>query len=461
MIILDATTKSLEILLGGTVTTNQLPFVSSYVDINQSTFAVSASSENDGVTNNSTAVTVVNAPGATTSRKLNYLSVFNADTVVAVLIVRVNNNSTTRICWKGTLAVGDTLIYIDERGFYLLDTNGQIKTGPTVVSLTSGVTGILPIANGGTNASSFTSGRIPYFDGTRFVDDSDLTFSTDTLTATKLLAPTSVSTPSIISTGALTITPAAGSNLNISLSTTGDFIVNTSQLYVDTSTGFTGLGITTPGERLVVNGGISVINTFGITAYGVGVPGDANTEYIQFYHTGSGATFTVNKTGTGSYRDYSISVGGAIAVTIKTTQVVQFNTYGAGTATFDASGNITSVSDERLKTNILPFTGGLRELIAIQPIIFNFTKDSNLDTDNEYVGFSAQNVMKYLPKAVGKSENGYYSLYERCILAAMVNAITTLQEEISSLNNKLGLPNYDDTIIPITGDDNVIKRISE
>jgi len=37
--------------------------------------------------------------------------------------------------------------------------------------------------------------------------------------------------------GAVTITPLAGQNLNVSLSTTGDFIVNTSQLVVDTSTG--------------------------------------------------------------------------------------------------------------------------------------------------------------------------------------------------------------------------------
>ena len=45
--------------------------------------------------------------------------------------------------------------------------------------------------------------------------------------------------------GALTIQPAAGSNLNVALSTTGDFAVNTSQLYVDTSTGSVGVGATT------------------------------------------------------------------------------------------------------------------------------------------------------------------------------------------------------------------------
>jgi hypothetical protein len=53
--------------------------------------------------------------------------------------------------------------------------------------------------------------------------------------------------------GALTLTPLAGQNLNISLSTTGDFAVNTNQLYVDTSTGYVGIG-TTPGAKLDVYG---------------------------------------------------------------------------------------------------------------------------------------------------------------------------------------------------------------
>ncbi|MEK9147485.1 MAG: hypothetical protein AAB593_01055, partial [Patescibacteria group bacterium] len=50
----------------------------------------------------------------------------------------------------------------------------------------------------------------------------------------------------ITSTSALTITPLAGSNFNIALSATGDFAVNTNQLYVDTSAGNIGIGTTAP-----------------------------------------------------------------------------------------------------------------------------------------------------------------------------------------------------------------------
>ena len=44
----------------------------------------------------------------------------------------------------------------------------------------------------------------------------------------------------------ITITPVSGSSLTISLATTGDLIVNTSQLVVDTSANRIGFGIATP-----------------------------------------------------------------------------------------------------------------------------------------------------------------------------------------------------------------------
>jgi len=56
----------------------------------------------------------------------------------------------------------------------------------TSVTLTSEVDGVLPIANGGTNASSFgTSNGVVYYDGTRLVSDADLTFDGSVLTATE------------------------------------------------------------------------------------------------------------------------------------------------------------------------------------------------------------------------------------------------------------------------------------
>ena len=124
---------------------------------------------------------------------------------------------------------------------------------PIFTTPTLGVATYTTLSGGNITDSALTAGRVT-FAGTAglLVDDADLTFLTDTLSATKLLSSTSVSTPSLISTGAVGITPAAGSNLNVSLSTTGDFAVNTNQLYVDTSAGNVGIGTTGPVAKLEV-----------------------------------------------------------------------------------------------------------------------------------------------------------------------------------------------------------------
>jgi len=55
--------------------------------------------------------------------------------------------------------------------------------------------------------------------------------------------------------GAITMTPNAGTNLNVSLSGAGDLVVNSNDLYVDTSTGNVGVGSTAPNATLAVKGG--------------------------------------------------------------------------------------------------------------------------------------------------------------------------------------------------------------
>ncbi len=66
-----------------------------------------------GVLNGTTLVTVVAAPGASTQRLVKTITIYNVDTAGVLLTLRLNDNTAMRILWKGTLGIGDTLLFND------------------------------------------------------------------------------------------------------------------------------------------------------------------------------------------------------------------------------------------------------------------------------------------------------------------------------------------------------------
>jgi hypothetical protein len=121
-------------------------------------------------------------------------------------------------------------------------------------------------------------------------------------------------------------------------------------------------------------------------------------------------------------------------VILKSTGLFRWLAYGAGTLTTDGSGNITAVSDERVKVKIRPFRTGLDAVLGLKPILHGYSKKSGLDRSRfDYAGFSAQNVRDVIPEAVGQGADGYLTLSDRPILAALVNAIKELQAEVAAL----------------------------
>lgn len=153
MIILDTTTRKLQLKLSGAVTTNELPWVASYTDITVSAFTPAAS---NGVTTGATAIDIVGVPGASTQRQVKFISVQNADTVAAEVSIIYNDNGTLRTVWKGILAIGDNLQYLDSKGFVVITSSGQIKntgsmTDHTMLTnlsyVSAGHTGFAPLAS--------------------------------------------------------------------------------------------------------------------------------------------------------------------------------------------------------------------------------------------------------------------------------------------------------------------------
>jgi len=154
MIILDATTKSLTVAMSGAAATTNPDFVAAWSDDTGTSFTEGAT---DGALNGASQVTLVAAPAASTRRIIKTVYIENKDTAAVTITVTYNNNGTLRTIAKVTLQVADTWSTDGTT-----DSTGALKQTLGTVSLTTGVTGVLPTANGGTNLSSFTSGGAVY-----------------------------------------------------------------------------------------------------------------------------------------------------------------------------------------------------------------------------------------------------------------------------------------------------------
>jgi len=141
LLILDATTKSIEVAMSGAAATTNPDFTAAWADDTGSAFTEGAS---DGALNGTSAVTLVAAPGASTRRVIKSITIENKDTAAVTLTISYNNNATLRTIAKVTLNVGDT--WTTDGTF---DTNGSFKQTLGTVNLASGVTGTLGTANGG------------------------------------------------------------------------------------------------------------------------------------------------------------------------------------------------------------------------------------------------------------------------------------------------------------------------
>jgi len=171
------------------------------------------------------------------------------------------------------------------------------------------------------------------------------------------------------------------------------------------------------------------------------IAGNVNPGF-RIYNTGYGWYFYNGAGGIGNFGMFDISAG-LDRFIINTLGKLQIGAYGAGTLVTDAAGNVTAASDERLKKNITYSKVGLKEVLNLRPINYNWNKKSGNEMDSTYTGFSAQNVKANIPNGTGLDKDGYLTLQDRAILAALTNSVIELkkiidkqQKEINRLKRK-------------------------
>jgi hypothetical protein len=153
--ILDATTKSLELILGGAVTTNQLPVCVEWTDVTASAFTPGHS---DTASNGGTAVTICAAPGASTQRVVKHVNVYNKDTVAATVTVRYNNNATLRELIVIALQPGQSLTWSAEAGWRVPGYQAASDTVPGIVQIATQA----EMETGSSTTKVVTPGRLQY-----------------------------------------------------------------------------------------------------------------------------------------------------------------------------------------------------------------------------------------------------------------------------------------------------------
>jgi len=103
MLVLDATSKSLRMVLGEAHTTNPVDFTVAYADEVSSVFTAGGGpAQSNGTTN----AELLAAPGASTQRVVKEITIFNNDTVSHAVTLYYRVTATDYVFYKETLAAG-------------------------------------------------------------------------------------------------------------------------------------------------------------------------------------------------------------------------------------------------------------------------------------------------------------------------------------------------------------------
>lgn len=221
-------------------------------------------------------------------------------------------------------------------------------------------------------------------------------------------------------------------------------VAPTGNLTVAQSTSGPGTIATVVGNNTITGTNTQFTNTFqlGDIIAAAGVP--AGTTIVNI---NSDTSLTVSANSLATANNVSYTLNGGTRLVVKGNGHVGIGT-NAPDQTLTVNGNASKsvggtswavFSDERLKNIKGSFAPGLKALLQLQPIRYEYKPDNalGLPSGGEEVGFSAQAVAKVLPEAVSRSPQGYLQLHSDPILWTMLNAIKEQEQQIEQQQEQI------------------------
>jgi hypothetical protein len=281
-------------------------------------------------------------------------------------------------------------------------------------SISSGLTGTLPVANGGTNTSTaFTAGSVVFAGsgGTYTQDNSNLFWNKDKYNFGVGVIPTN-------SSDGLYSHLQLGESGVIAAYYSGASLINFGQNFYNNG-GW---------KRLAANSSTQIHLNTGEIEFRVAPTGSTNSAITW--------TAAMNIDNTGKI-GLGISSPTEKLHVVGNARISAMN--GIGDIGADANGVLqAATSDMNLKNTIENSPFGLNEILLLNPVTFLYNDlNRKLDSDVKEVGFIAQDVFDIIPNAISSTGTGDLQLDYRAITATLVKAMQEQQALIKALEQRI------------------------
>ena len=219
--------------------------------------------------------------------------------------------------------------------------------------------------------------------------------------------------------------------------------------YTDATNDRIGIGTASPTVKFMVVGGTAIIDQSSVGGATLALNRTSNPGSLAFQYSGTetGQIQAVNGGGLVFYRGSSPTE----AMRIDSASIISMSAYGAGAATFNASGVISSVSDEtwKIKDGVPENPDAMLQKLEPGYWFYNDEKKETFGADRQ-LGFYAQNVHEAIGEEAAPTPEKYkdkdgndtdvskpWGYYDRSVLAVVVMSLQKALDTIDSLTARI------------------------